>query len=118
MPLELFPLLGLILLAQGLYIFKKAKKKGFNHWLWGFIGLLNAPLSLIYFLVYSAYKRSENLANLLVKSLLVGLWSGGIMVVVSLVGREKFSLEAEALIVITILGAILGIAGFLWGKES
>lgn len=118
MPLELFPLLGLILLAQGLYIFKKAKKKGFNHWLWGFIGLLNAPLALIYFLIYSAYKRGENLTNLLAKSLLVGLWSGGIMAVVSLVGREKFMLETEALAVFTILGAIMAIAGFLWGKES
>lgn len=40
-----------LLLAQGWWIFKDAKKRGQNPWLWGALGLLNVPSSLIIYLL-------------------------------------------------------------------
>lgn len=40
------------LLLQGAWIFKDAKKRGVKfYWVWGFIGLLNLPESLILYLL-------------------------------------------------------------------
>lgn len=41
----------LILLVQATWIFLDARKRGENYWLWGFLGLINAPSSLIVYLL-------------------------------------------------------------------
>lgn len=41
-----------VLLIQGLWIFKDAKKRGEKYyWLWGIFGLLNIPSNLITYLI-------------------------------------------------------------------
>ena len=40
-----------ILLVQGIWIFKDAKKRGEkNYWLWGLFGILNTPSNLLIYL--------------------------------------------------------------------
>lgn len=63
-PLGLWIGLGLGLLAQGIWIFNDAGKRGMNKWLWGFLGLLNTPTNLIVYLIVSrgilgTYKCSQ-----------------------------------------------------------
>jgi RNA polymerase subunit RPABC4/transcription elongation factor Spt4 len=40
-----------ILLSQAIWIFFDARKRGENQWLWGIIGLINCPSSLIVYLL-------------------------------------------------------------------
>jgi hypothetical protein len=41
-----------LLIAQGTWIFRDAKKRGEKYyWLWGFFGLLNVPESLLIYLL-------------------------------------------------------------------
>lgn len=41
-----------ILILQGFWVFKDAKKRGEKHyWLWGIFGLLNTPGNLIIYLI-------------------------------------------------------------------
>ncbi|MGY0372906.1 hypothetical protein [Clostridium sp. JNZ J1-5] len=47
-----FLLISPILLAQGIWVFKDAKKRGEKYyWLWGIYGLLNTPGNLIVYLI-------------------------------------------------------------------
>ena len=40
-----------ILIVQGIWIFKDAKKRGEkNYWLWGLFGILNSPSNLLIYL--------------------------------------------------------------------
>ena len=61
------PIVLPILFAQGLWIFKDAKKRGEKHyWLWGIFGLLNAPGNLIIYLIITRviidrYNKSNKL---------------------------------------------------------
>ncbi|MBC8059790.1 MAG: sigmaY antisigma factor component [Clostridiaceae bacterium] len=49
------------LLFQGAWIFKDAKKRGVKfYWLWGFIGLLNIPESLILYLIVTRILFNKN----------------------------------------------------------
>ena len=51
------------LLFQGAWIFKDAKKRGVKfYWVWGFIGLLNIPESLILYLLVTRviFNKSKN----------------------------------------------------------
>lgn len=50
-PLYLWIVLIVLLLAQGCWIFWDASKRGENKWLWGFFGLLNVPSNLIVYLI-------------------------------------------------------------------
>ena len=50
---------GLILLAQSIYLFTDAKKNGFNHWLWGILGLIQAPVPLIFYLIVKKIRKRE-----------------------------------------------------------
>lgn len=56
----LFLLLAICLLTQGTWIFTDAKKRGLNPWLWGLLGLLNIPTSLIVYLLVSRGKKSKD----------------------------------------------------------
>lgn len=49
--LWLLVLLGIILFSQATWIFIDAKKRGEMAWLWGLLGLLNIPTSLIVYLL-------------------------------------------------------------------
>ena len=57
----LYVLLGAVLLTQATWIFIDAKKRGEMAWLWGLLGLLNVPTSLIvYLLVTRRHSRSKH----------------------------------------------------------
>lgn len=47
----LFMLVAVILLCQGTWIFIDARKRGEIAWLWGLLGLLNFPTSLLVYLL-------------------------------------------------------------------
>lgn len=49
--------LAILLLAQALWIFFDAEKRGENRWLWGLLGLLNVPSSLIVYLLVTRRKK-------------------------------------------------------------
>lgn len=51
-------LIAVLLLTQALWIFHDARKRGKNAWLWGLLGLLNVPSSLIVYLLVT--RRKEN----------------------------------------------------------
>lgn len=45
-------LLAVLVICQATFIFNDARKRGYNAWAWGALGLLNVPSSLIiYYLV-------------------------------------------------------------------
>lgn len=43
--------LGILLVSQAWWIFRDAKKRGYNPWLWGAFGMLNVPSSLVIYLL-------------------------------------------------------------------
>lgn len=43
--------LVVLLIAQATWIFRDARRRGENQWLWGFFGLLNVPTSLLVYLL-------------------------------------------------------------------
>lgn len=51
-----------LILTQAVWIFLDARKRGENYWLWGFLGLLNVPTSLIVYLLVTRY-RSHRCPN-------------------------------------------------------
>ncbi len=55
-----FYLLVAVLFCQALWIFTDARKRGENAWLWGLLGLLNVPSSLIVYLLVTRRKRKSN----------------------------------------------------------
>ncbi len=116
MPTSQWVFLGILLLSQGFYIFKQAKKYGLNYWLWGLIGLLNIPTSLIIFLFYLAYKKGYNMTEIVQKSMLAGLWGAGIFSVVFLVLKNQYSLGIQFWPLI-IVGFLTTTAGYLLGKQ-
>ncbi len=48
----------LTLLAQALWVFQDARKRGQNHWMWGLFGLLSVPTSLIIYLIVSRVNKT------------------------------------------------------------
>lgn len=59
-PWFLYILLAVLAFGQAFWIFNDARKRGENHWLWGLLGLLNVPSSLIvYLLVTRVYKKRK-----------------------------------------------------------
>ena len=59
-PRFLYIRLALLAFTQAFWIFNDARKRGENHWLWGLLGLLNVPSSLIvYLLVTRVYKQRK-----------------------------------------------------------
>lgn len=53
-------LLAVLLLAQALWIFHDARKRGENAWLWGLLGLLNVPSSLLVYLLVTRRKKGDH----------------------------------------------------------
>ncbi|MDF9762980.1 MULTISPECIES: sigma-Y antisigma factor component [Peribacillus] len=50
---------GVILLSQSIYLFVDARKNGFNQWMWGILGLIQAPIPLIFYLIVKKIKKKE-----------------------------------------------------------
>ncbi|WP_442599033.1 sigma-Y antisigma factor component [Neobacillus sp. D3-1R] len=42
----------IILLSQSLFLFINAKKNQHNYWLWGILGLIQAPFPTIVYLIF------------------------------------------------------------------
>lgn len=42
-----------ILLAQSIFLFTDARKHGHNYWLWGILGLIQAPMPLLFYLLFA-----------------------------------------------------------------
>lgn len=42
-----------ILLSQSIFLFTNARKHGHNYWLWGILGLIQAPVPLLVYLVFA-----------------------------------------------------------------
>lgn len=57
---QLYIPLAVLLFSQALWIFFDARKRGENPWLWGLLGLLNVPSSLIVYLLVTRGKRKKN----------------------------------------------------------
>lgn len=43
---------AVILLSQSIFLFLDARKRGHNYWLWGIIGLIQAPMPLLIYLLF------------------------------------------------------------------
>ncbi len=56
----LYIIIAVLLFSQALWIFFDARKRGENPWLWGLLGLLNVPSSLIVYLLVTRRKRKSN----------------------------------------------------------
>ena len=50
-------LVAALVLTQALWIFHDARKRGENPWLWGLLGLLNVPSSLLVYLLVTRRKK-------------------------------------------------------------
>jgi ABC-type multidrug transport system permease subunit len=42
----------LILLFQSIFLFLDARKRNLNYWLWGILGLIQAPMPTLFYLVF------------------------------------------------------------------
>ncbi|WML38626.1 sigma-Y antisigma factor component [Neobacillus sp. OS1-2] len=52
--LSLITVIGvvLILLTQSIYLFIDARKRNHNYWLWGIVGLIQAPMPTLFYLIF------------------------------------------------------------------
>ncbi|WP_264736768.1 sigma-Y antisigma factor component [Cytobacillus firmus] len=50
--LPLLIAVGIILIAQSTFLFLDARKRGHNYWLWGIIGLIQAPMPTLFYLIF------------------------------------------------------------------
>ncbi|MCA1030826.1 sigma-Y antisigma factor component [Bacillus timonensis] len=48
----LIPIVVVILLAQSTWLFLDARKRGHNYWLWGLLGLIQAPWPSVFYLIF------------------------------------------------------------------
>lgn len=50
-----------ILLTQSIFLFTNARKYGHNRWLWGILGLIQAPMPLLVYLFFvrKIHKKSK-----------------------------------------------------------
>ena len=55
-----YRLLAVLVLTQALWIFHDARKRGENAWLWGLLGLLNVPSSLLVYLLVTRRKKGDH----------------------------------------------------------
>jgi hypothetical protein len=42
-----------ILLSQSIFLFTNARKHGHNYWLWGILGLIQAPFPMLVYLIFA-----------------------------------------------------------------
>ncbi|MGX6442376.1 sigma-Y antisigma factor component [Neobacillus sp. K501] len=45
-------LVAAILLTQSIYLFLDARKRNHNYWLWGIVGLIQAPMPTLFYLIF------------------------------------------------------------------
>lgn len=45
-------LVAAILLSQSIYLFLDARKRNYNYWLWGIVGLIQAPMPTLFYLIF------------------------------------------------------------------
>ncbi len=50
--LPLLLVVGIILIVQSTFLFLDARKHGHNYWLWGIIGLIQAPVPTLFYLIF------------------------------------------------------------------
>ncbi|WP_026584516.1 hypothetical protein [Bacillus sp. J33] len=50
--LPLLLVVGIILIVQSTFLFLDARKHGHNYWLWGIIGLIQAPMPTLFYLIF------------------------------------------------------------------
>lgn len=60
MNLYVFPIAAMILLTQSIYMFVDARKNGMNYWFWGIIGLIQAPLPVIFYLLIKRSRKKRS----------------------------------------------------------
>ncbi len=41
-----------VLLLQSVYLFLDARKRNHNYWLWGIVGLIQAPMPTLFYLLF------------------------------------------------------------------
>ncbi|MGG5253371.1 sigma-Y antisigma factor component [Neobacillus sp. SM06] len=46
-------LVALILLTQSIFLFWHARKHNHNYWLWGIVGLIQAPMPTLFYLIFA-----------------------------------------------------------------
>jgi hypothetical protein len=51
-PLTITIVVGVILLGQSIYLFMDARKHNHNYWLWGIVGLIQAPMPTLFYLIF------------------------------------------------------------------
>jgi hypothetical protein len=45
-------LVAIILLSQSIFLFLDARKRSHNYWLWGIVGLIQAPMPVLFYLIF------------------------------------------------------------------
>lgn len=50
---------GIVVLIQSIYLFIDARKNGMNYWFWGIIGLIQAPMPVIFYLLVRRSKKKR-----------------------------------------------------------
>jgi hypothetical protein len=48
----LLVIVAIVLLCQSLFLFLNAKKYQHNYWLWGILGLIQAPVPTVVYLIF------------------------------------------------------------------
>jgi hypothetical protein len=45
-------LVAAVLLLQSIFLFLDARKRNHNYWLWGIVGLIQAPMPTLFYLLF------------------------------------------------------------------
>ncbi|MDQ0153718.1 sigma-Y antisigma factor component [Robertmurraya andreesenii] len=61
LPLPALIAIGVILLTQSIFLFINARKNGHNYWLWGILGIIQAPMPTLFYLLFARkiWKRKK-----------------------------------------------------------
>lgn len=49
---QLIVIVAVILISQSIFLFTNARKHGHNYWFWGIIGLIQAPMPTLFYLIF------------------------------------------------------------------
>lgn len=61
--IPLLIVVAVILISQSIFLFLDARKHGHNYWLWGIIGLIQAPVPTLIYLIFvkKLWQKKEKL---------------------------------------------------------
>lgn len=61
--IPLLIVVAVILISQSIFLFLDARKHGHNYWLWGIIGLIQAPVPTLVYLIFvkKLWQKKEKL---------------------------------------------------------